>query len=290
MESLKCWVDNNGLSINVKKTQYMIFSRTKGRLHLPKSLNFNNKNIEHVTESRFLGVIVYDRLNWAQHIKTIISKMSHYVGVLYRLKSSLPLETRKLIYHSLIQSHLNFCSLVWGFAAQSNIDKILRAQKKGMRAVIPGFVRYFYKNGKCPDHTKSYFNKFKIFTVQNVIALNSLLFVEKVRNFPKILPVSISSLISPNAPTHKSTFESSSDWLENFGTPIYQHSIFYKGVLLYLREEFNELPTSINKGYLKCYKNRVKCKLLEIQSKGDDNEWVPENFSINYISGLRKSE
>ena len=67
-------------------------------------------------------------------------------------------------------------------------------------------------------------------------------------------------------------------------------NFFYKGVLLYLREEFNELPTSINKGYLKCYKNRVKCKLLEIQSKGDDNEWVPENFSINYIPGLRKSE
>ena len=85
LESLKCWVDNNGLSINVK-TQYMIFSRTKGRLHLPKPLNFNNKNIEHVTETRFLGVIVDDRLNWAQHIKTIISKMSHYVGILYRLK------------------------------------------------------------------------------------------------------------------------------------------------------------------------------------------------------------
>ena len=76
LESLKCWVDNNGLSINVKKTQYMIFSRTKGRLHLPKSLNFNNKNIEHVTESRFLGVIVYGRVNWAQHIKIIMSIIS----------------------------------------------------------------------------------------------------------------------------------------------------------------------------------------------------------------------
>ena len=65
----------------------------------------------------------------------------------------------------------------------------------------------------------------------------------------------------------------------------------YKGVLLlYLREEFKELPTSINKGYLKSYKSRVKCKLLEIQSKGDGNEWVPENFSINFIPGLRKSE
>ena len=138
----------------------MIFSRTKGRLHLPKPLNFNNKNIEHVTEARFLGVIVDDKLNWSHHIKTVVSKMSRYVGILYRLKSNLPLEARKLIYHSLIQSHLNFCSLVWGFSAKFNIDKIFTAQKKGIRAVIPGFVRYYYKNGNTPGHTKSSFNNF----------------------------------------------------------------------------------------------------------------------------------
>ena len=91
-----------------------------------------------------------DKLNWTHHIKTVVSKMSRYVGILYRLKSSLLIETRKLIYHGLIQSHLNFCSLVWGFSAKSNIDKIFTAQKKGIRAVIPGFVRYFYKKSNTP--------------------------------------------------------------------------------------------------------------------------------------------
>ena len=290
LESLKRWVDNNGLSLNVKKTQYMIFSRTMGRLHMPEPLKYKNKIIEHVTEARFLGVIVDDKLTWAHHIKTVVSKMSRYIGILYRLKSNLPVETRKLIYHSLIQSHLNFCSLVWGFAAKSNIDKIFTSQKKGIRAVIPGFVRYFYKNGNTPGHTKSSFNKFKILTVQNVIALNSLLFLEKVRNFPDFLPRSISSLISPDAPTKTSTFESSSNWLGNFGTHIYRNSIFYKGPLLSLKEEFDELSTSVQKGHLKSYKNRVRDKLIETQYSGDEIEWVPENFPIYHIPGLRKSE
>ena len=261
-----------------------------GRLHMHEPLKYKDKIIEHVTEARFLGVIVDDKLSWTHHIKTVVAKMSRYVGILYRLKSNLPLETRKLIYHSLIQSHLNFCSLVWGFAAKSNIDQIFTAQKKGICAVIPGFVRYFYKNGNTPGHTKSSFNKFKILTVQNVIALNSLLFIEKVHHFPKMLPKSISSLISPDAPTNTSTFESSSKWLENFGTPIYRQSIFYKGPLLALREEYDELSTSIHKGYLKAYKNRVKGKLFETQFSGDEIEWVPENFAINHIPGLRKSE
>ena len=54
--------------------------------------------------------------------------------------------------------------------------------------------------------------------------------------------------------------------------------------------EFKELTTTISKGFLKAYKNRVKGKLFELKSKGDKIEWVPDNFSINNIPGLRKFE
>ena len=91
-------------------------------------------------------------------------------------------------------------------------------------------------------------------------------------------------------PTKTSTFESSSNWLGNFGTHIYRNSIFYKGPLLSLKEEFDELSTSVQKGHLKSYKNRVRDKLIETQYSGDEIEWVPENFPIYHIPGLRKSE
>ena len=55
-------------------------------------------------------------------------------------------------------------------------------------------------------------------------------------------------------------------------------------------EEFNDLSSSIHKGYLMSFKKRVKGKLFEIQSSGDEIKWVPENSPINYITGLRKSE
>ena len=54
--------------------------------------------------------------------------------------------------------------------------------------------------------------------------------------------------------------------------------------------QFKDLSTSISKGFLKAYRNSVKSKLIELQSKGDEIKWVPENFSINNIPGLRKSE
>ena len=85
-----------------------------------------------------------ENLNWSQHIATVKSKMARYVGILYKIKKYLPLNARLQIYHSFVQSHVNYCSLVWGFSSKHNIELIFAKQKKGLRAVIPGYIKYKY--------------------------------------------------------------------------------------------------------------------------------------------------
>ena len=138
------WVSTNSLALNLKKTKYMIFSRARN-VDLPMPLIISNTAIERKQEARFLGVIVDESLNWNCHVKTVLSKMSRYIGIMYKIKKFLPLKARLQIYHSLVQSHLNFCSLVWGFTSKSNIEAIFTKQKKGLRAVIPGFINYKYR-------------------------------------------------------------------------------------------------------------------------------------------------
>ena len=43
---------------------YQQMSKKLNTLFLAEPLKYNNKIIEHVTEARFLGVIVDDKLNW----------------------------------------------------------------------------------------------------------------------------------------------------------------------------------------------------------------------------------
>ena len=150
INNLLYWVNCNGLALNLKKTKYMIFSKSK--TDLPSPLIISNTLIERKEEARFLGVIIDESLNWTRHIRTVISKMARYIGLMYKIKKLLPLSARLQIYHSLVQSHINFCILVWGFSCRTNIDAIFAKQKIGIRAVIPGFVNYKYKNGKLPGH------------------------------------------------------------------------------------------------------------------------------------------
>ena len=47
--------------------------------------------IERKIETRFIGVIIDESLKWSRHVKTVISKLSRYVGITYKIKKILPL-------------------------------------------------------------------------------------------------------------------------------------------------------------------------------------------------------
>ena len=142
--------------LNVKKTNYMIFSNIDiGQLaeFTPK---MKNRPIEYKQRANFLGILIDNKLSWSHHINAISTKMSKNTGILYKMKGILPQKAMLTLFHSFIQSHLNFCSLVWGLGSKNSLNKLFICQKKAIRALIPGFVNYYYtkKTEQPPAHTK----------------------------------------------------------------------------------------------------------------------------------------
>ena len=214
------WVNANGLLLSLKKTNFMLFSRHN--IKQSPIVSINNVQISRVHEAKFLGVILDEKLTWASHIKALKVKMARYVGIMYRIRTHLPLSVRVQIYHSFVQSHLNFCSLVWGFAAKAHINSLFAQQKKGMRAVMPGHVNYFYKDGILPSGTKSSFNSLAILTVHGIIASNTANFMNKIFNFPDQLPKYVQATIPEDAPSRMLGIdhESCYTWSDNYNTNI----------------------------------------------------------------------
>ena len=217
--------------------------------------------------------------------------MTRYVGIMYKIKSLLPQKARLQIFHSFVQSHLNFCSVVWGFSAKSHIESLFVAQKKGMRSVMPGYINYFFKDGCLPTHTKPAFAECDVLTVHGVIVKNSLTFIHKAKNFPTSMPTSVKDTIASNAPDILSNYESCKAWLDEYGTTIYNNSIFFKGPLLYNQaaQQHDQLTSPMACLSYKCYKNIAKRVLLGLQKQGDGEEWQGTNFLLYNVQGLRKS-
>ena len=127
------WLSSNKLSLNVKKTKFMVFHTPQRRVNYP-TLKLNNVNIERVSQFNFLGVILASSLKWDKHVAHVSLKISRVIGVLYRLKHIFPREVLLTLYNALILPHLSYCILVWGSKIDSN-HKLLLLQKKAVRII-----------------------------------------------------------------------------------------------------------------------------------------------------------
>ena len=70
-------------------------------------------------------------LNWNTHISKLSTKVSKSIGILYKLKSFLPLYILKILYNSLILPHFLYGILVWG----TNTNEPFKLQKKAVRVI-----------------------------------------------------------------------------------------------------------------------------------------------------------
>ena len=282
-DELVKWVNCNGLALNLKKTNYIIFSRSK--LDGDLSLTINNETIARKKEARFLGVIVDENLTWEKHILSVKQKMSRYVGIMYKLKNKVPLSVRLQIYHSFVQSHLNYCSIIWGFAAKTHIAGLFSAQKKGLRAILPGYTTSFYKDGILPTPTKVHFVKYGILSVYSIICKNALLLLDKAKYFTDQVPPSVVNKINQSSlPTDVSQLTA---WNDKFGYGKYRNSFFFKGTLL--RDQIKYQKSMYLGGSVQTLKKIIKGVLLDIQGSGDIEEWLPENNPLFCVAGVRKS-
>ncbi len=171
---------------------------------------------------------------------------------MYKLKRHLPIKTRLQIYQSLVQSHLNYCSLVWGFASKAHIETLFRKQKIALRAIMPGYINYNYKDGVIPTHTKSSFFKYNILTVHSIIVKNALLPMHKINHFPNLVPQSVRDIFPSNMPLKGASHESSQLWYEIYGGSKYKNTVFYKGPLLFISPINSDITTLSSLLSVKC--------------------------------------
>ena len=68
------------LSLNVDKTNFILFGNRKNIDNV--CISMNNSIITRVRATKFLGVIIDEKLTWKYHISLVRSKLSKTVGIL----------------------------------------------------------------------------------------------------------------------------------------------------------------------------------------------------------------
>ena len=85
--------------------------------------------------SKFLGVLIDDKLNWKMHINDISGKISRGIAIIVKARKLINTESLKCLYYSFIYPYLTYGNQIWGSTYKSNLEKIYVLQKKAMRII-----------------------------------------------------------------------------------------------------------------------------------------------------------
>ena len=182
----------NKLSVNIDKTDYVIFHSRPKKSSYDISLLLDNKCITRKSRVKFLGDFLDKNLTCKPHISHVCKKISKSIGIIYRARFYLLASTKLSLYYKLIYPYLSYCNTAWFSTYVSNLSCIFLLQKRIVR-VLTNSISY-------RAHTAPLFSKLKILSIHQLNSFHIGKFVFSYHN--QLLPPSFRNLFTTNIEIH----------------------------------------------------------------------------------------
>ena len=128
---LQLWLNVNRLSLNLSKTNYIIFHPFNKSLKHQLTIKIQKVALSQKIHIKYFGVIIDSTWSWKQQIKNITCKISRAINIMYKLRPfKFYYDEEYLLYYNLLSV---YAIQVWGSAGKIETDKILVLQKRTIR-------------------------------------------------------------------------------------------------------------------------------------------------------------
>lgn len=139
LERADKWMETNGMRLNKEKTVLMIYISNKN----PEAKNVEGKFItigrEIIRPSKYvkyLGISFDGQNKWEEQLKNSRNKIRSLIPMLLKIRDVVDIETRKKIYHTMIESRLSYAIGIWGQMNRKRMDELQRTQNIVLRILF----------------------------------------------------------------------------------------------------------------------------------------------------------
>ena len=167
LKYLDIWLSINKLTINLNKTNSIVFNNDKIKL----AIILHNTRIIQKNSIKFLGVTIDANMNWKIHTNLVKSKLYYGISILRKLNKILPIHILKLLYYSVFHCHINYCTHIWGKNYEITTRHISIAQNKA--------IRLLYRKNNITNVDYIYKQQ-RIFTFKELLFVNTCKFMFRV--------------------------------------------------------------------------------------------------------------
>ena len=130
LRKVRKWLEANRLSLNISKTNYVIFHSKVRKIDEFIRIKIGSKTIKRENYVKYLGILVDSALTWKPHITQLSKKLFRSVGIFFKIRHYVTPKTLKLLYYSLFHSFIYYGIAVWGLTHPTILDHLCKMQKK----------------------------------------------------------------------------------------------------------------------------------------------------------------
>ena len=230
LEKITTWLCTNKLSLNVKKTHFIIFKSNRKKLKKKVSIKINAQPIEQLKYTKFLGLLFDEELSWKYHIDEVTNKISKMSGVLAKARHYLSLKTLQTLYNTMVYPYLSYCYIIWTSTYSTSLKLLFIIQKKIVRIIT--FSKYRYESKPL----------FLSLNILNIYKLNTyLIALFMFSYFQRNLPNYFNNYFRLNEMIHSHNTRSASNIHIDFKRTNYgKFSLKYRGAQIW-----NEIPNNL---------------------------------------------
>ena len=307
---------SNQLHINMKKSVYIHFRpylnnterQTCARTVIQKSLKLGDHKLKRVTQVKFLGVIIDEKLSWEPQIDYLKQKLISSIVVIKRIKKFIPKNEYLKLYDALFKSHLSYCISCWGGISKYKLESLFSIQKRCIRLLFGKEINYdhaeFYTTCARARTYKQHMTgkKFELehtkplFKEQNILTLHHLYIYHAFCDLYKIIkcriPISLFQLLKNSQRDNSMLLE-----IPKASLVLSKNNFIFQAICIWnvvIKRVLNQCLLQNKDGVLipgstfgsdittpiQVIKRKLRDILLDTQNLDplNSNEWYPENF------------
>ena len=246
LEKVRKWMSDNKLLLNVDKTNYILFQKRKHPINI--SIIYNNNNLIRKNETKYLGIIIDEKLNFKSHINYCLKKLNRCLWAICKLRQYTNTKTLRMIYYSTAYPFLQYCISTWGGTSKSLLEPLYRKQKIIIRCIL----RKPYMSPSSP-----LFHSLKILKLEDVYKLQMGQLMQKHHKDKIVLSSRIANLSTIHNHNTRSQLNQNY-YLPSVRTNLGKTSFSFNGPKIW-----NSLPEKIRNSSDFIFKRNLKNYLMQ---------------------------
>ena len=123
------WFDNSHMKASPGKCHLLLSTKS------PEVVYIDGIQTTSSTAEPLLRITNDLELTFENHLSAICNKLSRKINTLRRIANYIPLEKRRIMMKTFVESQFNYCPLIWMFHSRTIYNKMNRLQKRALRIV-----------------------------------------------------------------------------------------------------------------------------------------------------------